>query len=254
MSYTIKRGDTLSGIAARYGTTVSALARANGISNPNLIHTGRTLQIPGKSSSGGSSSGGGSYTVKRGDTLSGIAGRHGTSVSAIARLNNIANVNLIYPGQNLRIPGRDGGGSTYTPPVNNGGGVTNSGGVRGDSGLANAARNAAMGMGGYNSQGLCATGVSRAILARYGIKVWGNGNQIDNNLPRNKFKQVNLTLEQALKIPGLVLTWEKTSSRLGQIYGHTAITLGDGKSSASDFIERNTTNSGRSGFKVFMPI
>ncbi|PZR17317.1 MAG: LysM domain-containing protein [Archangium gephyra] len=254
MSYTIKRGDTLSGIAARYGTTVSALASANGIRNPNLIVAGKTLQIPGKSGGSSGGGGGGSYTVKRGDTLSSIAGRHGTSVSAIARLNNIRNVNLIYPGQNLRIPGRDSGGSSYTPPVNGGGGVTGSGGARGDTGLANAARNAAMGMGGYNSQGLCATGVSRAILARYGVKVWGNGNQIDNNLPRNKFKQINISLEEALKIPGLVLTWEKTSSRLGSIYGHTAITLGDGHSSASDFIERNTTNSGRSGFKVFMPI
>ena len=127
-------------------------------------------------------------------------------------------------------------------------------GVNSSQALANAARNAAMGMGGYNSQGLCATGVSRAIVAAYGIKVWGNGNQIDDNLPRDKFRQIDISLEQALKIPGLVLTWEKTSSAAGSIYGHTAITLGDGHSSASDFIENYTTNNGRSGFKVFMPI
>ncbi|QRN99508.1 peptidoglycan-binding protein [Archangium violaceum] len=138
-------------------------------------------------------------------------------------------------------------GTPTTPP--------STGGVRGNSALANNARSVALGMGGYSSQGLCATGVSRAIQRTYGIKVWGNGNQIDDNLPRDKFKQVNLSLAEALKIPGLVLTWEKTSTRLGSIYGHTAITSGDGRSSYSDFVESNTLGAGgRSGFKVFMPI
>jgi hypothetical protein len=111
-------------------------------------------------------------------------------------------------------------------------------------------------MGGYHSQGLCATGVSRAIVNAMGIKVWGNGNQIDDNLPRSKFKQIHIPLSEALKIPGLVLTWERTSTTLGAKYGHTAITLGDGHSSASDFIENNTLagNASRSGLKIFMPI
>jgi peptidoglycan hydrolase-like protein with peptidoglycan-binding domain len=138
-------------------------------------------------------------------------------------------------------------GTPTTPP--------SSGGVRGNSALSNNARSVALSMGGYSSQGLCATGVSRALQNTYGIKVWGNGNDIDNNLPRDKFKQVNLSLAEALKIPGLVLTWEKTSTRLGSIYGHTAITSGDGRSSYSDFVESNTLGAGgRSGFKVFMPI
>ena len=138
-------------------------------------------------------------------------------------------------------------GTPTTPP--------STGGVRGSSALANSARSVALSMGGYSSQGLCATGVSRAIQRTYGINVRGNGNQIDNNLPKDKFKQVNLSLAEALKIPGLVLTWEKTSTRLGSIYGHTAITSGDGRSSYSDFVENNTLAAGgRSGFKVFMPI
>lgn len=138
-------------------------------------------------------------------------------------------------------------GTPSTPP--------STGGVRGNSALANNARSVALSMGGYSSQGLCATGVSRAIQNTYGIKVWGNGNDIDNNLPRNKFKQVNLSLAEALKIPGLILTWEKTSTRLGSKYGHTAITSGDGRSSYSDFVESNTLGAGgRSGFKVFMPL
>jgi hypothetical protein len=111
-------------------------------------------------------------------------------------------------------------------------------------------------MGGYRGLGLCATGVSRAIQRTYGIKVWGNGNQIDNNLPRSRFRQVHMSLAEALRTPGLILTWEHTSTRLGSIYGHTAITAGDGHSSYSDFIERDTLagNRSRSGLKIFAPI
>jgi peptidoglycan hydrolase-like protein with peptidoglycan-binding domain len=106
------------------------------------------------------------------------------------------------------------------------------------------------------THGRCATGVNASINKTFGLNMHGNGNQVDNNLPKNKFKQLNISLEEALKTPGLVLTWEKTPTRLGSIYGHTAITLGDGKRSASDFVERNTLTSsaGRTGFKVFQPI
>jgi murein DD-endopeptidase MepM/ murein hydrolase activator NlpD len=203
-----------------------------------------------------------SYQIRRGDTLSGIAARFNTSVGALAKLNGIKNVNLIYAGATLRIPGHTTK-STYTAPKKSTTSrsstpapVRNTSGVRGNGNLAAAARRVALSMGGYNSQGLCATGVSRAIQNTYGIKVWGNGNQIDNNLPRNKFKQINIPLSEALKIPGLVLTWEKTSTRLGSIYGHTAVTAGDGHTSYSDFIERNTLggNASRSGLKIFAPI
>lgn len=121
--------------------------------------------------------------------------------------------------------------------------------------LAANARSVALSMGGYSSQSYCARGVSRAIEKTMGIKVWGNGNQIDNNLPRDRFRELHIPLEKALKIPGLVLTWERTSSAAGSIYGHTAITSGDGRSSMSDFIETNTLGaSGRSGLRVFMPV
>ncbi|MFL5344466.1 MAG: LysM peptidoglycan-binding domain-containing protein [Hyalangium sp.] len=219
------------------------------------------------------------YRIRSGDTLSAIASRFHTSVSALARTNHIANPNLIYAGKSLSIPGHSGsssfepakgggthssggtsagrtGGSTGTDSV---GTTTGAGGIKVTPAmrkLAAAGHTAAMGMGGYNSQGLCATGVSRAIQSALGLSVHGNGNQIDNNLPRNKFKQVNIPLSEALKIPGLVLTWEKTSTRLGSIYGHTAITTGDGHSSTSDFIERNTLAgaASRSGLKIFVPI
>jgi LysM repeat protein len=198
-----------------------------------------------------------SYLIRSGDTLSGIAARYHTSVSALARLNGIKNVNLIYAGRTLRLPGHSTK-DTFQPPKSTGPRAPTSTGGRpgGNASLAAAGRAVALSMGGYNSQGLCATGVSRAIQRVYGIKVWGNGNQIDNNLPRNKFKQVNISLAEALRTPGLILTWEKTSSRLGSIYGHTAITSGDGHSSYSDFIENNTLagNASRSGLKIFAPI
>lgn len=198
------------------------------------------------------------YRIKKGDTLSGIARRYGTSVSALAKANHLRNANVISAGRTLTIPGHSSA-SSFTPakkttrthaaaPVKGGSGA------KGSSKLAAAGRRAALSIGGYRSRGLCATGVSRAIRAAYGITVRGNGNQIDNNLPRRKFKQVHMTLAQALKTPGLILTWEHTSTRLGRIYGHTAITAGDGHTSYSDFIERNTHGSGRTGLKIFAPI
>jgi LysM repeat protein len=101
--YTVRKGDTLSGIASRYGTTYQKIAADNGIANPNLIYPGQVLKI--YPAGGGSSSGGSTktYTVKKGDTLSGIAAKFGTTYQKIAKDNNIANPNLIYPGQVLVI-------------------------------------------------------------------------------------------------------------------------------------------------------
>ncbi|HFI0724832.1 TPA: LysM peptidoglycan-binding domain-containing protein [Streptococcus suis] len=108
-TYVVKSGDTLSGIAARFGTTVSALQSLNGISNPDQIYAGQVLRING---TGGGSPVGGittTYTVVSGDTLSGIATRFGTTVSALQSLNGISNPDQIYAGQVLRINGTGGG-------------------------------------------------------------------------------------------------------------------------------------------------
>lgn len=196
------------------------------------------------------------YRIKNGDNLNSIARRYGTTASALARANGISNPNRITAGRTIRVSGHSGA-SSFTPARNTrtaSAAPVRGGSARGSSNLATNARRVAASMGGYRSKGLCATGVSRALARTYGINVRGNGNQIDNNLPRNRFRQVNMSLAQALKTPGLVLTWERTSTRLGRIYGHTAITAGDGRTSYSDFIERNTTNNGRSGLKIFAPI
>lgn len=97
--YTVRAGDTLTAIAARYQTSVSRLVSLNGIVDPDLIYPGERLQVP--TAGGGGSS---VYTVRAGDTLWGIAQRYGTSVSALAQANNIPDPALIYPGEQIRIP------------------------------------------------------------------------------------------------------------------------------------------------------
>ena len=94
--YTVQPGDTLSGIAARYGTTWQTLARLNSIPNPDRIYPGQKLRIP-------SGSGARWYTIQSGDTLSGIAARFGTTVSRLQSLNNIPNPDRIYAGDSIRI-------------------------------------------------------------------------------------------------------------------------------------------------------
>lgn len=96
--YKVRAGNTLSGIAAKYRTTVSRLAALNGISDPNWIYAGEQLQIPGDSDFGMET-----YTVHAGDTLSQIAVTYGVSVSRLAELNGISNPDLIYPGEVIRI-------------------------------------------------------------------------------------------------------------------------------------------------------
>lgn len=113
--HVVQPGETLASIAARYGVSAAALARANGISNPNYIRIGQVLVIPGSSSSGGATGGAttaGVYTVRAGDTLGSIAARYGVSTAALAAANGIANPNRIYIGMKLKIPGGSSGGAT----------------------------------------------------------------------------------------------------------------------------------------------
>lgn len=105
---TIQRGQTLSGIALEYNTTVQILVELNNIANPNLIYAGSTLIVPSGETpidtDGNSTSGQTIYVVQRGDTLNKIATEFGTTARSIAVENNIRNINLIYVGQRLIIP------------------------------------------------------------------------------------------------------------------------------------------------------
>lgn len=108
-TYTVKAGDTLYSIARRHGTTYQAIAAANGIVNPNLIYVGTVLRIPDGASSGDTGDtqqpSTSVYTVQRGDTLFRIARTYNTTVQQLVALNGIANANLIYVGQQIRLPG-----------------------------------------------------------------------------------------------------------------------------------------------------
>lgn len=110
-TYTVKAGDTLSQIAANYGTSYQNLASLNHLSNPNEIYVGQTLKLQATTntstqtttSTPAASTNQGTYTVKAGDTLSAIAAAHGTSYEALAQANGISNPNEIYVGQTLKF-------------------------------------------------------------------------------------------------------------------------------------------------------
>lgn len=98
ITYKIKKGDTLSEIAQEYGTTVSTLARINNIKDVDKIYAGNTLKIPTNNSSYIE------YKIKRGDTLSEIAKKYGTTVKKLQSINGIKNANKIYAGDTIKIP------------------------------------------------------------------------------------------------------------------------------------------------------
>lgn len=109
----VKRGETLESIANRYkGVSAEEIAKANGITNEK-IYTGTRLFLDGPSFVGSGSSGGGTYVVKSGDRLGDIAARHGTSISKLAKLNDISDINAIRSGQTLKVPG----GSDWVCPL-----------------------------------------------------------------------------------------------------------------------------------------
>lgn len=99
--YTVKKGDTLSGIAAKFGTTVDDILAVNPqITNPDLIYPGQEIVLPSSNDISKKEY----YTVKKGDTLSDIARKLKIKISKLLELNpQIKNPDLIYPGDKLRV-------------------------------------------------------------------------------------------------------------------------------------------------------
>lgn len=112
--HAVGRGESLWTIARRYGSSVAAIASANGIANPSRIFAGQRLTIPGlaaPSAPAPAASGpavttpSAVHTVRSGESLWTIAQRYGSTVGAIASANGIANPGRIFAGQRLTIPG-----------------------------------------------------------------------------------------------------------------------------------------------------
>ena len=127
-SYVVARGDTLSGIAARIGTSATALAAANGLDVNGVLPEGAALRLSGSSSGSTTlrvsttSSGSGSYLVAPGDTLTAIAARAGTSPGALAAANGLDLNGILLSGSTIQVP--SGAGSTALPVSTTVGGAT----------------------------------------------------------------------------------------------------------------------------------
>ncbi|HSH46301.1 MAG TPA: LysM peptidoglycan-binding domain-containing protein, partial [Longimicrobiales bacterium] len=101
VTHQVRRGETLSHIARRYGVRVDALQLANGHLNPRRLRVGEIVTVPVDGVAVTSTTDARTYRVQRGDTLWEIARRHGVSVHQIRSWNGIGS--RIYPGQRLRL-------------------------------------------------------------------------------------------------------------------------------------------------------
>lgn len=112
-TYTVKSGDTLGGIAYSHNMSLSSLLSKNGMSASTVIRPGDKIKVKGSSNSKSTSKNNssktsgsqGSYTVKPGDTLSGIASKHGMSLETLMSLNGLSKSSTIFPKDKLKVSG-----------------------------------------------------------------------------------------------------------------------------------------------------
>lgn len=108
-TYTVKSGDTLSSIAERTGQSVSELAQKNNISDINHLSVGQVIEIADTSENG-------TYTVKSGDTLSGIAEKYGTTVDRLMQLNHLSSDFLAVGEQIVTVGSQKPAQTVQTQP------------------------------------------------------------------------------------------------------------------------------------------
>ncbi len=117
--YVVRSGDTLYGIATRFRVPLASLLKANHFSTRSLILPGQRIVVRATASKAvapRSQATSTTYRVRAGDTLSSIAARHHTTISAIARASKISSRALIHPGQVLRVPGKGKSSSRAAVP------------------------------------------------------------------------------------------------------------------------------------------
>lgn len=197
MGYRIQSGDTLSAIASRFHTSVTALAKANGIRNPSLIHTGDVLRIPGKSDS--------FHPAKK---------KHHVTQP---------------PASHSTLSGKFGHNAAH---------------------LAKVAERVARRM---NTRGWCARGVFDSLQAAgLGIPRSGSAYMAARTLAHDhRFREVRLTDAQIRKLPAGAIVVSGPYNMRGNPYGHIAVTLGHGRE-ASDHVSSFVGTVGTQ--RVFIPI
>ena len=92
-AYIVQAGDNLDRIAKSHGTTWQALAKLNGLPDPNRLKVGQVLKVPAVPT----------HTVAKGEGLWGIARQHGLTIDQLANLNGLTRTSTIHPGQTLRV-------------------------------------------------------------------------------------------------------------------------------------------------------
>jgi murein DD-endopeptidase MepM/ murein hydrolase activator NlpD len=94
--YNVIPGDSVYGVAERFGVPVRTLIESNGLSPPYRLQTGQQLRVPARRE----------HVVERGETLFGIARIYGVDQSSLARLNKLAPPYSLRPGARLNLPGQ----------------------------------------------------------------------------------------------------------------------------------------------------
>lgn len=102
LRHTVRQGETLSRIARRYGSSISAIAQANGIRDYHRIRAGETLLIPGGEYTNYPDNPG-VHVVRKGETLSRIARSYRVKIRDLMAWNDLKSPHVIYPGQKLVV-------------------------------------------------------------------------------------------------------------------------------------------------------
>ena len=103
-TYRVGEGDTVSGIAARFGLSTASVLALNGLGWKTMIFPGQQLRLTKATATAASPGSPGHHTVRAGETISSIAARHGLGTTAVLRANNLGAASVIYPGQRIVLP------------------------------------------------------------------------------------------------------------------------------------------------------